>query len=143
MIRRYRAEDEAGVLAVWSAASAVGHPFLSDDFLAKERLAIARVHLPSAETWVWESEGRIVGFISLLESEVGAVFVDPESHGVGIGRALVEYARGLRGDLEVEVFEQNVSARAFYARCGFFLKGRSIHDETGLEVLRLETRSTP
>lgn len=139
MIRPYRAEDKAGVLSVWSAASAVGHPFLGSDFLARERFEIAHTHLPTADTWVWEADGRVVGFISLLGSDVGAVFVDPDHHGIGIGRALIDHAGELRGDLSVEVFELNEGARSFYAKCGFVLKERGTHEETGLGVLRLES----
>ena len=137
MIRKYRAEDLEDVLIVWAAASAVAHPFLSAEFQAVERHNIANVHLPNAETWVWESDGRLVGFISLLGNEVGAIFVDPMFHGAGIGRALMDHARGLRKELEVEVFKENVIAQAFYARYGFELIQEKVHDQTGLELMRL------
>ncbi len=137
MIRKYQAKDLEDVLVAWAAASAVAHPFLSDEFLAEERHNIANVYLPNAETWVWELDGRVVGFISLLGNEVGAIFVDPKVHGVGIGRALMDHARGLREELEVEVFKENVIARAFYARYGFELIQEKVHDQTGLKLLRL------
>jgi putative acetyltransferase len=95
------------------------------------------VYLPNAETWVWELDGRVVGFISLLGNEVGAIFVDPKVHGVGIGRALMDHARGLREELEVEVFKANVIGRAFYARYGFELMQEKVHDQTGLDMMRL------
>jgi putative acetyltransferase len=138
MIRQYRTEDLEDVLTVWWAASAVAHPFLSDEFQAAERHDIAHKYLPAAETWVWEADGRVVGFIALLGNEVGAIFVDPALHGTGIGRALMDHARALRGALEVEVFEANTIGRTFYAKYGFVLKQRLVHDETGLDVLRLE-----
>lgn len=137
MIREYEESDVTEVLRIWEAASAVGHPFLSTDFLRSERWNVAQVHLPSAETWVWEEKGRVAGFISLLENEVGGLFVDPALHGRGIGRALVDHARGLRGRLEVEVFRDNAAARAFYAACGFSECGVRVHPETGLDVVRL------
>lgn len=138
MIREYQAEDLEDVLMAWEAASAIAHPFLSAEFLAVERNNIANVYLPSAETWVWESEDRVVGFISLLGNEVGGIFVDPKFHGVGIGRALMDHARGLREELEVEVFKANVLGRAFYARYGFVLMQEKVHEETGLDVMRLK-----
>ena len=137
MIRKYQAKDLEDVLVAWAAASAVAHPFLSDEFLAEERQNIANVYLPKAETWVCELDGRVVGFISLLGNEVGAIFVDPKVHGVGIGRALMDHARGLREELEVEVFKANVIGRAFYARYGFELMQEKVHDQTGLDVMRL------
>ena len=141
MIRKYRTSDLEEVLTVWEAASAVGHPFLSEEFLKSERYNIAHDHLPTGETWVWMKNGRVVGFIALLGDEVGAIFVDPRCQGEGIGRALMNHARALRRRLEVEVFEANVIGRRFYARYGFVVKGRRVHDETGLVSIRLELRA--
>jgi putative acetyltransferase len=136
-IRAYEPDDCDAVLHVWAAASAVAHPFLSDTFLSQERRAIREVHLPNADTWVWIANGRIAGFISLLDAEIGAVFVDPAFHRSGTGTALVNHARQLRGALEVEVFWDNLIGRAFYAKLGFEPVGHNVHAATGLPVLRL------
>jgi putative acetyltransferase len=117
VIRRYRPADLEDVLSVWAGASAVAHPFLSREFLAQDRDNIPNVYLPKADTWVWEADGRVVGFMSLLGNEVGALFVDPAAQRAGIGRALIGKARTLRGELEVEVFKDNLLGRAFYAKC--------------------------
>jgi putative acetyltransferase len=137
MIRSYRPSDLDDLLGVWAAASVVAHPFLSAEFLRQERRRIPEVYLPNAETWVWEAEGRVVGFVSLLGHEVGALFVHPARHRTGIGRALMDRARAVRGELEVEVFKANLLGRAFYAAYGFELLAVSLHGETGCELLRL------
>jgi len=105
--------------------------------MALERENIPKVYLPVADTWVAAADGRITGFISLLGNEVGALFVDPDCHRGGIGRALIDKARSLHGDLEVEVFEQNALGRAFYESVGFRLVERKIHDLTRHALLRL------
>jgi len=137
VIRKYQPADCEDVLNVWARASALAHPFLSQEFLEQERHDISSVYLPKAETLVWEADGRVVGFLSLLGNEVGAIFVDPEFHRSGIGRALMDRARALRGELEVEVFERNLLGRAFYAKLGFDLVHRKVHNQTGFEVLQL------
>lgn len=140
-IRRYRASDLEAVMEIWAAASAVAHPFLGDELLEAERRAVARDHLPRAETWVWDAAGRVGGFIALLGHEIGGLFVDPARHRGGIGGALVEHARRLHGDLEVEVFERNAIGRAFYAKRGFALVEEKVDEATGLGVLRLRLPS--
>ncbi len=137
MIRKYQPADCEDVLGVWARASALAHPFLGQDFLELERHNIPHVYLPMAETWVWEADRHVVGFMSLLGKEVGALFVDPACHRSGIGRALISRAQALRGDLEVEVFERNLLGRAFYAKVGFVLMRRTVHDQTGFDVMRL------
>lgn len=137
MIRKYHPEDRDEVLRVWAAASERAHPFLSAGFLERERREIRNVHLPQADTWVWEAAGRVVGFASLVGTEVGAVFVDPEFQRSGIGWALLDHVRALRGELEVEVFRDNVIGRAFYAKYGFEPMLRKVHEPTGLQLVRL------
>ncbi len=137
MIRKYRNDDLEELLSVWKSASELAHPFLSKEFLALERSTIAEKHLPVVETWVYENEGRILGFVSLLGNEVGAIFVDPEHQRRGIGGRLMDKARELHGELELEVFKANGIGRAFYAKYGFEAIGERVDEEAGHEVLRL------
>lgn len=137
VIRKYQLEDCDRVLSVWAAASALAHPFLSQSFLEQERQEIQHVHLPQAETWVWEADGYVASFISLLGNEVGAIFVDPRFQRAGIGWALMDHARALRGELEVEVFRDNLIGRSFYARYGFEPMGQGVQEPTGLPIVRL------
>lgn len=81
MIRAYQSTDLEELVCVWEAASALAHPFLPREFMELERKDIAHVHLPHADTWVWDVDGRVVGFVALLGREVGALFVDPRFHG--------------------------------------------------------------
>jgi putative acetyltransferase len=142
MIRAYQDPDLNDLLDVWEQASRLAHPFLDDDFLRFERQAIAELHLPAAETWVFVVEERVVGFIALVGDEVGALFVDPAHHRRGIGRALMDHARAIRRDpLEVEVFEANAIGRRFYVRYGFVPVKERVHEQTGHPLLRLRLPS--
>jgi putative acetyltransferase len=79
----------------------------------------------------------VVGFIALIGNEVGAIFVQPSHHRTGVGHRLMDTARELRGELEVEVFVANTIGRAFYAKYGFEAVEEQAHEATGQEVLRL------
>ena len=137
MIREYKEQDLDDLLSVWATASEIAHPFLTKEFLALERENIPKVYLPKAETWVSEEDGCVIGFISLLGNEVGAIFVHPKYHRKGIGRELMNKARELRGELYVEVFAANTIGRKFYAKYGFELIEEKVHEQTGLELIRL------
>ena len=89
------------------------------------------VYLAYAETWVCEVHGSVVGFIALIDAEIGGLFVDPGFHGQGLGRALVDKAVGEKGPLSVEVFEQNVIGRRFYNAYGFCGAEASLHESSG------------
>lgn len=136
-IRKYEGQDVSGVLSSWENASRLAHPFLEEDFLAQERKNLPELYLPNAETWVAESDGDVVGFVALIGSEIGGLFLQPSYHDKGIGRALVDKAHEVRGDLEVEVFSRNSIGRRFYASYGFVEIEEKTHEPTGQAVLRL------
>lgn len=138
MIREYQEQDLDDLLSVWMAASEIAHPFLTKDFLTLERENIPKVYLPIAETWVAKEEERIVGFISLIGNEIGAIFVHPQHHGRGFGRGLMDKAKELRGELFVEVFAANMNARRFYDKCGFEPIEEKVHEQTGFAIIRLQ-----
>jgi len=137
VIRKYAPEDREAVLGVWYESARVAHPFWTPEMFDRERQAIAEQFLPHAETYVYERMGTVVGFISLLDTEVGGLFVMPRHHGEGIGRALMDQARVSRAHLELDVFEANVIGRGFYERYGFHVVGERVDKATGLRVLRL------
>ena len=146
MIRKSRETDCEAIIGVWFAASQVATPFLSDEFLVDERDNIRKIWLPKAETWVYEAEDTVAGFISLIDNEVGAIFVHPDYQGRGIGRALMDHAASLRDYLYLDVFEENAVGRRFYDRYGFQLEHKHVHEQTGQMQIRMDYRpneSTP
>jgi len=138
IIRQYAESDLDGVLSSWENASTIAHPFLTDAFMEKERYNIPNLYLPNADTWVADKAGVVIGFIALIGAEVGAIFVEPEFQGVGVGRSLMDKAQHIHGDLEVEVFEENSIGGRFYSKYGFSRLSESIHEETGNKLLRLK-----
>lgn len=137
MIRAYRDEDLEPLLDVWYRASRSAHPFLDEAFLERERRTIATVFMPKAQTWVYRRGADLLGFISLLDDEIGGLFVDPAAQGQGIGRALLDHVRSLHQELEVDVFKANDRGCRFYAAMGFVVVGERLDEETGQLVLRM------
>lgn len=95
-----------------------------------ELLDFSGTAVHEGRTLVADAGGRIVGFVTLLETgstaEVEDLFVDPGSMRHGIGRALVEAIAGFaagRGWARIEV-DANPHAEEFYTRTGFEQAGR-------------------
>lgn len=137
-IRQYQKTDLQAVLNSWEIATRLAHEFMSDEFIAQGRIDTEEIYLPNTDTWVVEFNGEVKGFIALMGNEVGALFLQPEYHGVGAGKALMNKAQELHGDLEVEVFKTNSIGREFYDKYGFKLMAESFHQPTGQQVLRLK-----
>lgn len=139
-IRQYTSADLDELLRTWQLASQVGHSFLSKGFLESERENIPSVYLPTGDAWVAIVDGKLVGFMILHGNEVGALFVDPEYHGNGVGYELMNTAKELHGSLRVEVFKDNLIGNEFYSRYGFALKHEYLHQESGMVMSCMEYR---
>lgn len=141
IIRAYTDADLEAVMAAWESAVLVGHPFLSEAFKDTERYNIPNVYLPNTDTWVCECDGNVIGFIAMMvgegATEVGAIFVESDSHGTGAGRMLMDKARDLYGELELEVFKENTVGRRFYEAYGFIPMSERFHEASGHMMLRL------
>lgn len=141
MIREYKPEDQQQTLDVWYNASVIAHHFLDEAFFEQERKNLSEGSFSNVETWVYEQDGKIVGFIAMIENEVGGLFVGPDFQGRGIGRQLMDHVRQSREYLELEVFKENAIGRRFYNRYGFKLVKEQTNKETGLPALWLKLKT--
>ena len=142
MIRKYQPDDTDRLVAVWRSAIDLAHPFLTDAFVAFEAQNMRNIYLPNAETWVIEDDGTAVGFIALIEDEIGGLFLHPSFHSKGFGKSMVDHARSLKGALRVEVFEQNAVGRPFYDRYGFVETGRYLHQESDQMMIKMRVSAS-
>ena len=132
LLRPYTpASDLERCMAIWQAASEAGHPFIDAASLTRDAALVRTEYMPAAEIVVAQMDGEAVGFIALLGDFIGGLFVDPARHRCGVGRALIEDAAARKPRLEVEVYEANTGARAFYAASGFTETGRRTQDDQG------------
>ncbi|MDR9828198.1 GNAT family N-acetyltransferase [Vibrio sp. FNV 38] len=137
IIRRYTKQDLEDVLCSWEAATRFSCSFMSDEFIAQDRLHVANLYLPNTDTWVVEIHGKVQGFISLLGHQICALFLEPSFHGKGIGQALMSKAQTLHEHLEVFVAKDNIIGCSFYSNYGFELKAESFNQHIGRTVLHL------
>ena len=138
MIRKHTGKDLKQIINIWYQASTIAHPFLNASFVEKVKLDMTNIYIPNSETWVYEVDDIVVGFISMIANEIGGLFVLPNSHSKGIGTKLVNFIKKENSELEVEVFEKNRIGRAFYDKYGFKLIKKYFHKESGNDVLRLK-----
>ena len=138
MIRKYEEKDIDELLDAWYSASKVAHPFLSEEYFEQERKKFTHRNIQETETWVYEKDSKVVGFITLMNELIYAFFVDTDFQRIGIGRVLMEHAKSLRTFLELYVFKENKIGRNFYDKCGFIKVAEHLHEETGFMQLRLK-----
>lgn len=132
-IRPFDAAADTQILSrIWLDASLLAHPFIGTQRLREQQRLIEDTYLPLSETLVAAQAGNPVGFISLLDSFIGGLFVAPAQQGKGIGRRLIAHALDLKGELSLEVYTANEQAMRFYRSLGFFEVSRRSTDDDGL-----------
>lgn len=132
IIRQSIAADHPQLLDIWLRAVRATHHFLQASDIDALLPQLRDVYLPAVELWVAvNTDDRPLGFIGFNENHVEMLFVAPELHGQGIGRALLNFGRQSRSVMSVDVNEQNPQAVGFYRHYGFIQTGRSPLDGEG------------
>ncbi len=131
-IRPYDAATDLKILSdIWFEASMKAHPFIGEARLNEQRGLVEREYFPKAATSVACLDGEAVGFISLLGSFIGGIFIAPDRQGFGIGRKLIADALARKGELSLEVYTENEQAVRFYTALGFQEVSRRAVDDFG------------
>ena len=138
MIRKYEESDLETVVDIWYQSSNVAHPFLDPKFVEKVKKDMHDIYIPNSETWVYEVDGEIIGFIGMIGNEIGGLFVSPNQHSKGTGTKLVNFIKEQHEVLEVEVFKKNKIGRGFYDKYGFKFMNEYFDEASNNEVLRLK-----
>lgn len=132
MIRKARKKDHSQLVGIWERAVRATHNFVSETDIAFFRPKVADDWLPLLETYIFcKNDNDITGFISIADNLIEMLFVEPDSHSQGIGRALLNLVALHHDVLFVDVNEQNTGGVQFYKKYGFIPIGRSETDQWG------------
>lgn len=125
--------DVDEVMNIWLHSTIEAHPFIEAAYWNGSFKVVRDTYLPQSDTFVFEEAGTAKGFISILENEfIGALFVELESQGKGIGKQLMEYALLKYKKLKLAVYVENESAVRFYRHMGFEIVTEQKNEETGV-----------
>jgi putative acetyltransferase len=141
MIRPFQDADMDDAVDAWYQASLIAHPFLDDAFIKHETKMMREVYLPSPNTWVYEKDGKVVGFIGMMDNEVGGIFVHPDYQGQGVGRTMMDHVATMHDELVLSVFKANPIGRRFYDAYGFKIEHE--HFDEAIPHTQLRLKYTP
>lgn len=131
MIRKYKEDDIKAVLDIWLTASIKAHDFVDIEFWESQVDNMRNLYIPVSETYILEKESEIVGFYSLHENMIAAIFVSPVHQNMGLGKQLLNHAKSQRKELVLSVYKENQASVDFYHSQGFSIISEQIDDHTG------------
>lgn len=130
MIRMFDACDLDQVMELWLNGNIEAHDFIPRNYW-ESNAPMVREQLLQAEIYVYEIDGKILGFVGLQGDYLAGIFVDRHARSMGIGGQLIHYVQKIRRTLTLNVYRKNQSAMEFYLREGFSVLSEDIDEATG------------
>ena len=94
MIREAQRSELPAILELWLESTTWGHPFIKANYWRDCIPLVRDAYLANAQNWVWEEDGKFLGFVSIMEGRfLAAMFVAPKAVRRGIGKALMQYVQ--------------------------------------------------
>ncbi len=131
MIRKFKEEDTTKVMTIWTKGNFKAHDFIEKDYWLEIFNEVKNEFLFESETYVYEEENEIKGFISVFNNEIKALFVKQDSQRKGIGRKLVNYCKERYNYLALYVYEKNINAVLFFIALNFKNTNIKIDEKMG------------
>lgn len=130
MVRALRSKDLESVMEIWRNTNIQAHSFITEDYWNNNYNLVKEI-LPQAEVYIYETKGRIQGFIGIDSGYIAGLFVLQEEQSKGVGQALVEVVKEQYNQLSLKVYEKNIKAISFYEKQGFNKQSKAIDESTG------------
>lgn len=136
MIRTFKESDLSAIMRIWLDTNIKTHNFISEEYW-KSNYNMVKEILPKAEIYVHEDNDTniINGFIGLTDNYIAGLFVNDTAQSKGIGKQLLDYAKSIKSEMSLNVYQDNVRAVQFYKREQFQIQSESVDDNTNAKEL--------
>ena len=133
MVRGFRTCDLPAVMQIWLETNMEAHRFIPKEYWMSQWKMVSESML-KAEVYVYEDEddadGRIGGFIGLMDDYVAGLFVKRSARSKGIGKQLLDHVKGIKSSLCLHAYQKNVGAIRFYRREAFQVRAEDMDSHT-------------
>lgn len=131
MIRNLKDNDIDKVMELWKESTMEAQSFIPDEYWLENYDNVKNNYLPNSNTYVYEEDGEIKGFVSLIENIfIGGLFLKIDSQRKGIGSKIIDFLKTEYDILQLAVYDKNVRAMNFYLKSGFKITNSEIDEKT-------------
>lgn len=131
MIRKLDNKDVNRIMEIWLESTIKAHSFIEKEYWQSNYNTVKYVYIPIAETYVYEENDVIKGFISIIDKEfIGALFVDNDYQGLGVGSKLINFVLNKYDTLSLAVYKENFKSVRFYKKMGFEILSEEINEDS-------------
>ncbi|MFR3819397.1 MAG: N-acetyltransferase [Fusobacterium varium] len=131
MIRNLKNDDIDIVMELWKDSTIEAQNFIPDSYWLENYDNVKNNYLPNSDTYVYEEDGEIKGFVSLIENIfIGGLFIRVDSQRKGIGSVILDFLKERNDKLQLTVYDKNERAMKFYLKSGFKILNTEIDKKT-------------
>ena len=130
MIREFQILDTEQVMKLWLFGNMDAHSFVPEEYWRSHFNEVQEALL-QAKVFVYDINGKVLGFIGLMNEYIAGIFVDRNYRSTGVGTQLLTYVKQKYDTLSLSVYQQNLRAVAFYCRVGFSILSEGVDKDTG------------
>ena len=129
MIRIIQEKDIDTVAEIWLDTNISAHNFINSRYWLSNFEMVKKM-LFQAEVYVYENNSGIQGFIGLEQNYIAGIFVRQKFQSHNIGKQLLDFAKTIRNELTLNVYQKNIRAVKFYQREHFEIIQTGIDKDT-------------
>jgi len=143
MIIRKNKETEVNRLVdIWYEGSLLAHDFIAKDYWKSQRKEMEEKYIPMSETYVVTNGKEVVGFLSMVDHYLAALFIDVKHQGKGYGKALLSFIKTQRENIQLKVYKKNDPAVHFYLENEFEIKEKLLDEQTHEEEFLMQWKKS-
>ena len=128
MIRNLKNDDIDIVMELWKDSTIEAQNFIPDSYWLENYDNVKNNYLPNSDTYVYEEDGEIKGFVSLIENIFIGGLLDSQRK--KIGSVILDFLKERNDKLQLTVYDKNERAMKFYLKSGFKILNTEIDKKT-------------
>src|SRR5699024_12719639 len=122
MIRAYKENDIDILIDIWYKSSLQAHDFIYSGYWESHTEEMKEKYIPMSDTHVITNQTKSIGFISMTEGYLAALFIDVAYQNNGAGKELLNLEKRRRNTIRLKVYKENLSAERIYENNGIIIK---------------------
>lgn len=131
MIRKMNYNDIESVIDIWHKVIVSSHLFIDHVYWDNAKDQIKTKYLVDSETYVYEKNNTILGFISIWsEDTIGMIFVAKDYQNKKIGSEMINFAKKKYPKLAFSIFKKNEAANKFAKKNNFKIYYQQVDTNT-------------
>lgn len=120
------------LMDIWYKGNLEAHDFVDKSYWDKNKNYV-RNALQRADVFVYETDGKVVGFVGMDKDYLAGLFVHRDYRGYGFGTRLIEKIKEEYDYFTLHVFKENYGAYTFYKNRGLAIRHVEVNEDLGEE----------